>query len=166
MMRVQMTEAHMTETDMRPVVRHELTETYENIHRWTAAVQHFEAKSAEAQHLASLLDAELAGLRNVLHPVRAQHTTWAWQGRAAEQSRYRLDRHEDELRLAIRQIDSLIDDLAAHASIANASASASRDALEDARALAESLEQVQQVGRISITTHALKTAVDIPTTQS
>lgn len=130
----------MTDAAATNLLRHELLETYENIRHWSDSARTLDAEAADAQRLARLLDAELAELRTVLHPVRAHHTSATWQGRAADRSRRRLDLHEDEHHAAIRHIDVLVDDLLARASVATASAHIARDALDAARHQAASLE--------------------------
>lgn len=118
----------------------ELAETYADIRQWSDSAHRFEATAEDARRIAHLLDDEIGQLRRIFDPVRALHTSSTWEGNAADQSRRRLDRHEDQLTIGLWQIDRLVDQLETKAIAATRAADASRDSIDSAQRRAWSLE--------------------------
>ncbi len=118
----------------------QLTETYATIREWSDSAYRLETEAEDAGRTARLLDDELSQLRGIFDPLRALHTRSTWEGRAADQSRRRLDQHEDEYLTGLRRIDRLVDELNARAIVARRAADVSRDSIESARRQAWKLE--------------------------
>ncbi len=118
----------------------QLNQTYETIRRWTDAAHQFESEAEDARRLARELGDELAKLRGLFDPVRTLHTRATWEGNAADQSRRRLDQHEDQFTIGRWQIDRLIDQLETKALTAARAAEASRDSIDSAQRTAWNLE--------------------------
>lgn len=124
----------------------QLAETYATIREWSDSASRLETEAEHAGRTARLLDDELSKLRGIFDPLRSLHTRSTWEGRAADQSRRRLDQHEDEYLTGLRQIDRLVDELDARAIVARRAADVSRDSIELARRQAWKLEA--ELGRL------------------
>ncbi len=111
----------------------ELTATYAKIREWGDTAVRLEIEAEDARRTARLLEDELTRLRGAFDPIRALHTSSTWVGKAADQSRHRLEQHEQHYVSGLRRIDRLVDELEVRAVVANRAADASRDSIESAR---------------------------------